>query len=301
MTRAYIFPGQGSQKPGMLEPFLASPLTKQYFDRASQIVGYDMFELVTQGTAEELKPTAKAQPIILTTSYLAYQIFRAAHPDLEPALVAGHSLGEYTALLAAEVFSFEDAVYMVHRRGNLMQNCCPTGLGAMAAILGKDAKEVEELCKLCREQETLSPANFNCPGQIVVAGHKNAVERLLKKAKGVLLEVSVPFHCSLLEPMQQEMATVIQKVAFSPAKWPVVSNAKNLLLQDPQAIQQSLVEQITAPVLWQTGIERMIEKGVTEFLEFGSGNVLCNLNKRITNLPSTPINSVQAAAAYQPN
>jgi len=280
---AFLFPGQGSQKPGMLDAFLGHSYTEKYFETANSILGYDLRALCEkEGSAEDLKQTAKAQPAILTTSFLAFSIFMDHNPDFTPQFSAGHSLGEYTALLCAGVFSFEDALFLVHNRGTFMQQACSKEVGGMVAVLGKTQQEVQKACEEVAEGECLQPANFNCPGQIVVAGHKKALQRLLKKVKGVELEVSVPFHCPLLSPVKEQMEKVMEKVSFHNPKWPVVNNAKNQFLKTAEEVKLGLIEQITAPVLWQTGVEKMIEQGVKIFFEFGNGRVLTNLNKRIS-------------------
>jgi [acyl-carrier-protein] S-malonyltransferase len=280
MTYAFLFPGQGSQKVGMGEMFQQHTFFQDIFEKANEALGYDLQKICAQGPIETLTLSKHAQPAILTVSTIAYKIFTKEHPEIKASYVAGHSLGEYSALVAAEAIDFSDAVKIVHRRGALMQQATPEGVGAMAAILGKEDEEVSTLCEEASDsQNQVSPANFNAKGQVVVSGHKEAVLKLLEKAKGKLLQVSAPFHCPLMKPIKQEFGEFLANFSFQKAKVPVVNNVQNDIQIDN--FPSSLLQQIDHPVLWRRAVELMIQKGVTRFLEFGEGAVLSGLCKRI--------------------
>lgn len=277
---AFLFPGQGSQTPGMGESFMGSPLAEETFQQANDALGYDLKKLCLEGPADELTLTQNAQPAILTVSTIAYRLFREKS-DLVPAFAAGHSLGEYSALVAAGVLDFKDAVLSVHLRGKFMQAAVPVGEGTMAAILGMEPAEIAAICEEEAQGQVVSPANFNTKGQIVIAGHTEAVQRVLKRAKGMQLEVSAPFHCSLMKPAADQLGEHLKTISFSDAAFPIVNNAANDTLSAKDDFLPSLIAQVTSAVKWETGVRKMIDEGVEAFIEFGSGKVLAGMMKRI--------------------
>ena len=278
---AFLFPGQGSQAIGMGSSFEKSPKFQEYFDKANEALGFDLQKICLEGPSETLTSTENAQPAILTVSIIALEILKEEF-NLTPAFAAGHSLGEYSALVAAGVLDFSEAVKIVHLRGQFMQAAVPKGIGAMAAIMGKTASEVEALCsEVSNDAQVVKPANYNCTGQIVVSGHKPAVERLLEKAKGKILDVSAPFHSDLMVPAANQLREVLEKVKFNQAKFPIVNNTANQLLTDSSYFLSSLVSQVVAPVRWETGVLKMISEGTSHFIEFGNGKVLASMMKRI--------------------
>ena len=238
MSFAFLFAGQGSQKVGMGKFFAENSLCQEIFEIANQTLGYDLQKICWEGPEEELTLSKNAQPAILTVAIIAYLIFTQKH-KVQPSLMAGHSLGEYSALVAAEVLDLADAVKLVHKRGQLMQEAVPTGIGAMAAILGKSDEEVESLCKKISSAENIvSAANFNCDGQIVVSGHKEAVLDLLAQAKGKLLQVSAPFHCALMSPVKEKFAPFLKEIHFKDAKIPIVNNVRNEIQDKAESFQE---------------------------------------------------------------
>jgi [acyl-carrier-protein] S-malonyltransferase len=288
MTTAWLFPGQGTQKVGMgRELHDASPAARAVFERADAALGWSLSGLCFEGPEPELLLTANAQPAILTASIAALAALREAWPELPtPAFGAGHSLGEYSALVAADALELEQAVILVHLRGRAMQEAVPEGEGAMAAIVGGDAEAVEALCALAAESQIVTCANFNAPGQIVIAGHKAAVDRATKlapdhKLKGIPLKVSAPFHSPLMAPAARVLEQALTETAVRPLSFPVVTN----VLAEPNAARESvarlLVQQVDGPVLWEQSIRHMAEAGVTRALEIGPGSVLAGLIKRI--------------------
>ena len=279
MKYGFLFPGQGSQKVGMGSMFQGHSIYEDYFSRANSALGFDLKKLSLEGPLEELTLSKNAQPAILTVSTIAHQIFLEEQLEIEASYMAGHSLGEYSALVATEVFDFSDAVQIVYRRGELMQKAVPEGVGAMAAILGKEDKEVEALCnQISTNDYQVNPANFNSKGQVVVSGHKEAVEKLLEKAKGKLLQVSAPFHCPLMSSIKKEFREFLSNFNIQKAKIPIINNVKGEVQTD--YFLESLTQQIDSPVLWRNSIELMITNGIENFFEFG-GNVLSGLCKRI--------------------
>ena len=278
MKTAYIFPGQGSQKIGMLDNFLDSSLTNELLNQASSALDFDLLELYKYGPKEKLDLTYNAQPAILTASFIAYKHFKQNNSDT-PSYFAGHSLGEYTALLAAGAFDLATAVKTVKLRGEYMQSAMPSG-GAMAAILGLTPENLLKLILEAKQTEELCIANYNCPGQIVVSGHEDAVDRLLTKAKGIKLPVSVALHSPLLAPAQERLAHQLETISIKDIQVPLINNIENKALTKAEDIKNSLIKQITQPVLWQSGIEYMIKNGVEAFYEFGHSKVLCNMLKR---------------------
>lgn len=288
MTIAWFFPGQGTQQVGMgKELYERSPAARKVWERADAALGFSLKSLCFEGPESELTLTQFAQPAIVTTSVAALAAIREALPELPlPACSAGHSLGEYSALVAAGALDFEDAVRLVHLRGKAMQEAVPAGVGGMAAILGGDAAAVEQLCRDAAQGEVVSPANFNTPGQIVISGHKSAVERAAalagdRKLKATMLNVSAPFHCSLMAPAAARMKTALGGVTINPLRFPVLANVEAQPNTDAGRVAELLVRQVDSSVLWDRTVVAMAESGVTRALEIGPGKVLANMAKRI--------------------
>jgi [acyl-carrier-protein] S-malonyltransferase len=283
---AFCFPGQGSQAVGMGRAFHeASPAARAVFEEASDALGFDVAKLCSEGPESELQLTANTQPAVLTVSVAGTRLL--AERGLVPAVVGGHSLGEYTALVAAGALAFADAVSVVRRRGEFMQEAVPLGTGAMAAILGVDLPVVEGICRDAAEGEVLDVANINSPGQIVVAGHRAAVERAVALAparggkRSVLLPVSAPFHCRLMEPAAQRLDAALAGVHVADPRQPVVRNVDAELTTRADEVRPFLVRQVTAPVRWTDCVARMAREGCRTFLEVGPGKVLTGLLRRI--------------------
>jgi [acyl-carrier-protein] S-malonyltransferase len=284
---AFVFPGQGSQSVGMLTQLAASyPEVKQTFDKASFVLGRDLWNLVSNGSEDDLNQTQNTQPIMLAASVAVWEVW-CKHSAIRPAWMAGHSLGEYTALVCSGALFFEDAVRLVEARAQFMQEAVPTGIGAMAAILGLDDKQVIEICANVAETEIVSAVNFNSPGQVVIAGHKAAVERAAAAAKAagakraVLLPVSVPSHCALMQSAADKLDETLQEVALATPKMQLVHNVDVESHTAPEVIRNALKEQLFKPVRWVESIELMHNKGVSVFVECGPGKVLTGLDKRI--------------------
>jgi [acyl-carrier-protein] S-malonyltransferase len=286
MSLAFVFPGQGSQQVGMgmaLADAFAS--SREVFEEADSALGFSLSGLVFGGPEAELQLTANTQPAILATSIAALRplVARGIRPDW----VAGHSLGEYTALVAAGSLSLTDALRTVRRRGQYMQEAVPVGTGAMAAILGLDLAAIEAACREAAQGETVSPANVNSPGQVVIAGHAAAVERAsaLCKAKGakraVPLPVSAPFHCALMQPAQDRLAPELEALAFGDPLPPLVNNVDAEVVREGAACRGGLVRQVSGTVRWQESVERLVREGVTTFVEIGPGSVLSGLVRKI--------------------
>ena len=284
---AFLFPGQGSQYIGMGADFCAEfAVASQTFEEASDALGIDVAKLCFEGEAATLALTANAQPAILTTSVAALRVV-LEETEIRPDLLAGHSLGEFTALVASGCLPFCDAVRIVRKRGEFMQEAVPPGVGKMVAVLGLTSQEVSELCaEVVGEKAVVSPANFNSPTQTVISGEARAVEAasLLAKEKGarrvVELEVSAPFHCSLMEPAAVRLREVIAKVDLSPMKYPVVTNTEAKTNSDPARVEDILVAQVVSPVRWAESLEFLKDSGVSEFFEIGPSKVLSGLVKR---------------------
>jgi [acyl-carrier-protein] S-malonyltransferase len=292
MTLAWLFPGQGSQSVGMGRDVLAvSPAARAVFERVDEALGERLSRLVLEGPEEELTLTANSQPAILATSCAILAAVRERLPELgPPAFAAGHSLGEYSALVAAEALSLEDAARLVRARGGAMQEAVPAGTGAMSAILGLEPARVEELCRQATAAsagvEVCSPANFNAPGQVVVAGHAGAVARvgeLVAAAKGraIPLKVSAPFHCSLMEPAARALRVELARIAVRPLRFPIVANVDAQPNGEAERVKDLLILQVDHPVRWDESVRRMVEGGITHALEIGPGKVLAGLMKRI--------------------
>ena len=286
MSLAFVFPGQGSQKVGMGQALAeAFPEARAVFDEADAALGFPLSALCFEGPEAELQLTANTQPAILVTSVAALRVLeaRGARPDR----VAGHSLGEYSALVAARALDLKDAVTAVRRRGQHMQEAVPAGVGAMAAILALELPAVEQACREAAQGEVVSPANMNAPGQVVIAGHAGAVGRAIDACKAagarkaVRLAVSAPFHCALMAPAQAHVAEDLSRVPFRDAAVPLVNNVDARVVQRADECREGLVRQVSAAVRWQQGVERLAQDGVTTFVEVGPGTVLSGLVKRI--------------------
>ncbi len=282
---AFLFPGQGSQYAGMGQELAARiPAAAAVFAAADQALGEPLSRLCFAGPEAELTLTANTQPAVLTVSLAAAHAL--AEAGVTPDYVAGHSLGEYSALVAAGGMEFKDAVKVVRRRGELMQEAVPAGEGAMAALLGLDGGAVEAICREAAEGEVCSPANFNAPGQIVIAGHKAAVERacVLAAARGgraVPLPVSAPFHCSLMAPAQETLQWDLWNTFFSELNLPLVTNVDAELIEGAEEARDALIRQVTAPVQWERSMRELLRRGVTLFIEVGPGRVLSGLLTRV--------------------
>ncbi|QEM68318.1 ACP S-malonyltransferase [Geobacter sp. FeAm09] len=285
---AFIFPGQGSQYPGMGKELAeAFPVARRTFEEADDALGMKLSATCFAGSEDELKLTATTQPAILTTSIA---ILRAVEQEtgLHADYLAGHSLGEYSALVCSGALGFADAVRTVRARGTFMQEAVPVGTGSMAAMLGIERDVLEDICREAAQGEVVAPANFNSPGQIVIAGHSSAVGRAIEIAKGrgfrktMLLPVSAPFHCPLMKPAAERLAGVLEAVAANQMSLPVVANADAAPNADNGRVKELLVTQVCAPVLWQQSVTGMVEQGVTRFVEIGPGKVLSGLVKRIS-------------------
>jgi [acyl-carrier-protein] S-malonyltransferase len=284
---AYVFPGQGSQTVGMGKALATQfPEAREIFERADAALGEKLSELIFEGPEESLRLTANTQPAILTVSAAAHAVL-AKRVKTTPALVAGHSLGEYSALVAVGALSLEDAVRAVRARGRFMQEAVPAGVGAMAAILGLDPEKVKQACDETAGTEVVAPANYNSPEQTVIAGHAGAVERAAARCKelgakrAVPLPVSAPFHCSLMQPVRPRLADVLASATVRAPAAPVVTNVEATPNADPARIVPLLLEQVTAPVRWIECTRAMVAAGVVRFVELGPGKVLGGLVKRI--------------------
>jgi [acyl-carrier-protein] S-malonyltransferase len=291
---AFLFPGQGSQKVGMGQALAAAfPEARAVYDEADAALGFGLSKLCFEGPADALTLTANAQPAILTTSIAALRVL-LRETDLRPGVVAGHSLGEYSALVAAGAMRLPDAVRVVHLRGKFMQEAVAPGVGAMSAIVKVDRAGVEAACaEAARETgEIVSPANHNGGGQIVIAGSKAAVERasaLCKErgGKAIPLAVSAPFHCGLMKPAADRLAAELARVELVAPSVPVVTNVEAAPSQDPAQLKRLLVEQVTAPVRWEESVQKIVALGAARAIEVGAGNVLAGLVKRIA--PELPV------------
>lgn len=284
---AIAFPGQGSQTVGMLAELAETyPVIKATFAEASEVLGYDLFELASQGPAEELNKTWKTQPALLTSSVALWRLWQEQNGPT-PSVMAGHSLGEYSALVCAGALNFADAVKLVELRGQAMQRAVPEGTGAMAAIIGLENDVIAANCEKAADGQVVSPVNFNSPGQVVIAGHKEAVERanvLMKESgakRALPLPVSVPSHCALMQPAAVELEKALEALEVKTPAIPVINNVDVALETDPAAIKRALVRQLFSPVRWTETVEKMANMDVTLEVEMGPGKVLSGLAKRI--------------------
>ena len=297
---AYLFPGQGSQHAGMGKELADNfAVARQVFEEANDALGFDLAALCFNGPEEDLKLTANTQPAILTTSVAALRVL-SAETGLVPSFAAGHSLGEYSALVCAGGLAFADAVRVVRQRGTFMQEAVPVGTGSMAAILGLGLDDLAVVCSEAAQGQVVAPANFNSDGQVVIAGHTEAVDRaiVLAKEKGAKrampLPVSAPFHCSLMIPAGERLATVLNGIDVGEMTLPVIANVEAAPNQDSARVRELLVKQVSAPVRWQETIASMVELGVDRYVEIGPGKVLSGLAKRMAK--GSTIQNVQNAA-----
>lgn len=283
---AFVFPGQGSQAVGMLNGFADNPVVKDTVAEASEALQFDLGKLIAEGPKEELDLTTNTQPVMLTAAVACYRAWLAAGGKA-PALVAGHSLGEYSALVAAGVIAFKDAVPLVRFRAQAMQQAVPVGQGGMAVILGLADEDVHAVCLAAAQGEVVEAVNFNAPAQVVIAGHKGAIERacVIAKEKGAKralpLPVSAPFHSSLLKPASDRLRDYMQDLVFTAPQIALINNVDVAIVSDPQAIKDALVRQAASPVRWVETVQKIAAEGVTHVIECGPGKVLAGLTKRI--------------------
>ncbi len=313
-----VFPGQGSQAVGMLaelgEQF---NIVKETFAQASEVLGYDLWALIQNGPAEELNQTFRTQPALLAASVAIWRVWQ--EQDLpQPAYLAGHSLGEYSALVCAGVIDFQQAIKLVELRGQLMQQAVPAGVGAMYAIIGLEDDAIAKACheavqsedavqnEVVAQNEIVAPVNFNSPGQVVIAGNRAAVERasvLCKEAgakRALPLPVSVPSHCALMKPAAEKLEAALQEIEFNVPAIPVINNVDVVAETDSDKIKQALVRQLYNPVRWTEGVQKMSEEGIEQLYEFGPGKVLTGLTKRIVKtLKATAVNDVASLEAVK--
>ena len=299
---AMVFPGQGSQTVGMLAELAGDyPIVQETFKQASEVLGYDLWQLVQEGPAEELNKTWQTQPALLTASVAVYRVWQQKYPELKPEVMAGHSLGEYSALVCAGVLDFQDAVKLVELRGKLMQQAVPEGTGAMYAIIGLDNDAIINACKQAEQGEVVSAVNFNSPGQVVIAGAKAAVERaatLCKEAgakRALPLAVSVPSHCALMKPAADQLSVSLESITLKEAGVSVLNNVDVKSEIEADAIRNALVRQLYSPVRWTETVEKMAQNGVEVLVEVGPGKVLNGLTKRIVDsLQAVSVNDVKS-------
>ena len=303
MKIAFVFPGQGSQSVGMLASFTGNPVVESVLDRASAALGEDLRSLIADGPAEDLNLTVNTQPAMLVAAFAMYEAWRAAG-GAEPVLVAGHSLGEYTALTAARALTLEDAVRLVRFRATAMQEAVPVGVGAMAAVMGLADDDVRLACQEAGGGEVVQAVNFNAPSQVVIAGHKGAVERACAAAKqrgakrALMLPVSAPFHSSLMQPAADRLRQYLASVAIAAPAMPVINNVDVQTESSADRIVDALSRQAASPVRWVETVQRLAREGVTHVVECGPGRVLSGLTKRIEPaLESLSVNDADSLAA----
>jgi len=287
LRMAFVFPGQGSQSPGMGKELAENfPVARQVFEEADDALGFAISRLCFDGPAEDLQLTENTQPAILTVSVAAFRAMQDAGISA-PAFVAGHSLGEYSALVAARALSLSDAVRTVRARGRYMQEAVPVGTGAMAAVIGGELSEIERVCAEARGDQVCSIANFNSPNQAVIAGNTEAVDRAVELLSGVAkrvikLKVSAPFHCALMKPAQDRLATDLESLNFKEPAIPVVTNVDARATTAPDELRDALVRQVSAPVRWVESMQLLMSYGVDTFVEAGPGKVLSGLMRQIS-------------------
>ena len=304
---AMVFPGQGSQAVGMLAELAEQfSIVEETFKQASEVLGYDLWSLVQHGPAEELNKTWQTQPALLAASVAVYRVWQQQYPQLQPTLMAGHSLGEYSALVCAGTIDFQDAVKLVELRGKLMQQAVPEGTGAMYAITGLDNDSIIKACQNAEQGEIVSAVNFNSPGQVVIAGAKAAVERaavLCKEAgakRALPLAVSVPSHCALMKPAADQLAVSLESIAVKSPSVAVINNVDVKTENDAQAIRHALVRQLYSPVRWTETVEKMATNGIEVLVEIGPNKVLNGLTKRIAdNLQAVSVNDPASLSAVE--
>lgn len=303
---AIVFPGQGSQAVGMLaELGEQHEVVKQTFSQASEVLGYDLWALTQQGPEEELNQTHRTQPAILAASVAIWRVWQSLNLP-QPEVLAGHSLGEYSALVCSGVIDFQQAISLVELRGRLMQEAVPAGTGAMYAIIGLDDEAIATACQQAAQGQIVSPVNFNSPGQVVIAGQKEAVERagvLCKEAgakRALPLPVSVPSHCALMKPAAEKLAIALAGLQFNTPSIPVINNVDVMAETDPAKIKDALVRQLYNPVRWTEAVQNMSEQGVEKLIEVGPGKVLTGLTKRIVKtLDAVAVNDSASLEAVQ--
>ena len=304
---AMVFPGQGSQAVGMLAELAEQfSIVEETFKQASEVLGYDLWSLVQHGPADELNKTWQTQPALLAASVAVYRVWQQQYPQLQPTLMAGHSLGEYSALVCAGAIDFQDAVKLVELRGKLMQQAVPEGTGAMYAIIGLDNDSIIKACQNAEQGEIVSAVNFNSPGQVVIAGAKAAVERaavLCKEAgakRALPLAVSVPSHCALMKPAADQLAVSLESIAVKSPSVAVINNVDVKTENDAQAIRHALVRQLYSPVRWTETVEKMATNGIEVLVEIGANKVLNGLTKRIAdNLQAVSVNDPASLSAVE--
>ncbi|MFO7951879.1 MAG: ACP S-malonyltransferase [Bacillota bacterium] len=284
--KGVFFPGQGAQYAGMGKDFYEKfSVARAVFDQAADVLGNDFLDTIFSGPEEKLQQTENTQPAILAVSVSIFRVLE--NRGLSAAAMAGLSLGEYSALVSAGALSFEEALPLVQKRGIYMQKAVPTGAGKMIAIMGLDHEKVEEICREAEKLGIVAPANYNCPGQIVITGQTGAVEHARKLAgeagakKCSELKVSAPFHCSLLQPAEEKMAEELEKVAIKKPSVPIVCNVSACFTDDPGQIKQNLIKQVSNPIMWEQSVRNMITEGIDEFLGVGPGNSPARMMKRI--------------------
>ncbi|MBD1557956.1 ACP S-malonyltransferase [Vibrio sp. S9_S30] len=284
---AVVFPGQGSQAVGMLAELCEQhEVVKNTFAEASEALGYDLWALVQDGPVEDLNETFRTQPALLASSVAIWRVWQEQGLST-PEVSAGHSLGEYSALVCAGVIDFKEAIKLVELRGRLMQEAVPAGTGAMYAIIGLADDAIAKACEDAAQGDVVSPVNYNSPGQVVIAGNKEAVERaatLCKEAgakRALPLPVSVPSHCALMQPAADKLAKALESIEFNAPSIPVINNVDVIAETDPEKIKDALVRQLHSPVRWTEGVEKMSEQGIEKLYELGPGKVLTGLTKRI--------------------
>ena len=304
---AMVFPGQGSQTVGMLAELAEQfPVVIETFKQASDVLGYDLWALTQQGPAEELNKTWQTQPALLAASVAIYRVWQQQYPNLKPEVMAGHSLGEYSALVCAGAMDFQDAIKLVELRGKLMQQAVPEGTGAMYAIIGLDNESIIKACNEAAQGEVVSAVNFNSPGQVVISGAKAAVERAAAACKeagakrALPLAVSVPSHCALMKPAADQLAVSLESIAVKTPETAVINNVDVKTENEAEAIRHALVRQLYSPVRWTETVEKMATSGVEILVEIGPGKVLTGLTSRIVKeLSAAAVNDVKSLEAVK--